>query len=110
MGRKTMTEVTVAATTAASVPHAEAVAAALDPALDAVEARFGPHATRTAVLLGGDITGYDGHVVRLAQHELDRAAAAGTLDELVRTAAALPVVWRTGDSSWRDAVALGRSL
>jgi len=101
---------TVAATTVASVPHAAAVAAALDPALDAVEARFGPHATRTAVLLGGDVTGYDGHVVRLAQHELDRAVAAGTLDALVRTAAALPVVWRTGDSSWRDAVALGRSL
>ena len=101
---------TVAATTAASVPHAAAVAASLDTALDAVEARFGTNPTRTAVLLGGELTGYDGHVVRIGQRELDQAAASGTLDELVRTAAALPVVWRAGDTSWRDAVALDRSL
>jgi hypothetical protein len=101
---------TVAATTPEAVAHTEAVAQRLDAALDAVTSRFGPTPTRTAVLLGGEVTGYDGHVVRLGQQELDRAAASGTLDELVRTAAALPVVWRSGDSSWRDAVALGRSL
>jgi len=100
----------VAATTPEAVVHTEAVAQRLDAALDAVEGRFGPSPTRTAVLLGGDLTGFDGHVVRLAQHELDEAVAEGTLDELVRTAAALPVVWRSGDSSWRDAVALGRSF
>ncbi len=101
---------TVAATTEASVAFTDVVAEQLDVALDAVAARFGPAPARTAVLLGGEVTGYDGQVVRLAQRELDHAAAHGTLDELVRTAAALPVVWRMGDSSWGDAVAVGRSL
>jgi hypothetical protein len=85
-------------------------ASALDAALDAAEARLGPSPTRVAVLLGGDESQFDGQVLRLSDAEVEAAVAAGALPELAATAAALPRVWWSGERSWRDAVALGRSL
>lgn len=101
---------TVAAVDASLTPHVAPLAEALDASLAVMAARFGPSPSRTAVLLGGDVTSYDGHVVRLGRTEVEAAVAKNDLDGLARIAAALPQAWRSGDASWRDAQALANSL
>lgn len=101
---------TVAAEAPDGVPHVAAFAEALDAPLGIAEARLGPSATRVAVLLGGEVTSFDGRVVRVATADLQQAADRGALDELAAAVVALPRIWGAGDATWRDAQALGRSL
>ena len=101
---------TVVADDPALVPFVAPFAAALQAPIDAATGRFGMAPRRVAVVLGGDVTRFDGQTVQITSEQLHDAVARDALPELAATVAALPRVWFTGDATWRDAVALGRSL
>ena len=86
------------------------LAAALEAPMAAADDRFGRSPIRVAVVLGGDTTSFDGKVVRISSEQLLASSTGDQLPALAATVAALPRVWLSGDASWRDAVALGRSL
>ncbi len=101
---------TVAAAAPDTVGEVARFAQAMEQPLQQAEARLGPASTRIAVLLGGESTRFDGTTAHVAQHDLQRAIATGTLDELAAAVVALPRIWSSSDRSWREAQALGRSL
>jgi hypothetical protein len=100
----------VAASDPAALSSVAPLAQALQAPVAAAEQRLGPASRRVVVLLGEELTSYDGHTATVTLDDLRRAEAAGRLDELAATLVALPRVWSSGDRSWREAEALGRSL